>query len=133
MTTAESAATWSLASVVCVTLAIIVLLSAALRVAKTARTAYDALSRAHEDLRRRGERLRRAASLVEHERYPFAVSDALSNDLTSILAQIQAARCVIGPAELRDPSATGVRAAPHLARAHERTLHLLHRVRRAVR
>jgi hypothetical protein len=127
---ANRASPWPTATIVCDALATFASLLAALRLAAVARAAYLALSRAHEDLQRR---VRAATAVFEPERHGVDMHDALHRDLASLLAQIDAACCAIGPAAARDDSAAVHRAHAYLSEAHVSTLHILRDVRSAVR
>jgi hypothetical protein len=122
----------TMASVVCYALATLALPLAALRLAMVERAAYQALCRAHEDLQRCGDPVKAATTLFDRERHGFDAHDALHRELTSVLAQIEAACCVIGPADVRDESAAVHHANANLSEARESTLHILRDVRSTV-
>lgn len=107
----ENASPRPMAGIICDALVTFASLLAALRLATDAHAAYQALSRAHEDLQRRGGRVN------------------LHRDLASVLAHIEAARYAIGPTDAGDDSAAGHRANEYLSEARESTLHLLRDLR----
>jgi hypothetical protein len=113
------------AGIVCSALGTIALLSVAVRLAIGAQAAYKALSRAHEDLRRYGERVEATTISFEHKRRAFEARDALHRDVTSVLAQIKAILCVIGPGDAE--------ANAHLSNAQRSAVHILGDIRRRVR
>lgn len=95
----------------------------AIQYANSARTAYEALTVAHAELRRHADRVGEVAALRERERIALEIHDSLGHELTTLVIQIEAARSFVDD----DDSA-----ASYLSRAHAMSLQALAAVRRSV-